>query len=594
MEVKHEECVRKWEVWEASCTPDYLTKANPFIDVVLKGEFISPSGRIVRVNGFYDGSNTWKIRFCPDETGKYTACLTLKERNVIDSCYKLEINTLDPVKPGKIKINPQYPHFLITEDGSPFYVVGSGMEAHIPKLYKPEKGLIYYYPEGRDPFDEWKEYIDNLTESGFNRLRLFWAWLSFQGEEVFDGVECGFFKYRDCYVRNEATKKYDLSRFNTTSWELLDRILLYSLEKNLYVELVIFDRCCLESWKGQNRWEWHVFNEKNGGPLPEMKDKRFHSHVVSDEHLQPDKVYNGKRAFFDIMEPYGVQEDWSFQMWNLYYQKLFVDYLIARTAAYSNIYYEVMNEIERPFEKWTQYWFKYIRQNDPYNHLITISPIYNKKDGESRELFFSYYTFEENEIISLHNNMEPDDPAELNPKYWHMNKPIIYDEVFWIREKTPHLDANDQKSYDDERRWFWVNFMNGSMTQRVCWQSFKKTPVFEWIRHFSDFIQELEWWEMVPGTKEVVIKAGGNDESTIIKHECKIREKVIVYLATRDECRINELKLYRNGRTDAIDNIKIYNTVTGSWVKADNITMLNSVASICLPETAEDIVLIIE
>src|SRR3989338_10485678 len=44
---------------------------NPFDfrEVELETTFTSPSGRIVRFRGFYDGDKRWKYRFMPDETG---------------------------------------------------------------------------------------------------------------------------------------------------------------------------------------------------------------------------------------------------------------------------------------------------------------------------------------------------------------------------------------------------------------------------------------------------------------------------------------------------------------------------------------------
>lgn len=31
--------------------------------------FTSPTGRVKKINGFWDGGNNWKVRFAPDEQG---------------------------------------------------------------------------------------------------------------------------------------------------------------------------------------------------------------------------------------------------------------------------------------------------------------------------------------------------------------------------------------------------------------------------------------------------------------------------------------------------------------------------------------------
>ena len=48
---------------------------NPFDpdEIDIQAEFISPSGKKWKINGFYDFSMStlWKVRFSPDETGKW-------------------------------------------------------------------------------------------------------------------------------------------------------------------------------------------------------------------------------------------------------------------------------------------------------------------------------------------------------------------------------------------------------------------------------------------------------------------------------------------------------------------------------------------
>ena len=45
---------------------------NPAQDTTLRAEFKSPSGQVRRVDGFWDGGATWRVRFMPDETGPWT------------------------------------------------------------------------------------------------------------------------------------------------------------------------------------------------------------------------------------------------------------------------------------------------------------------------------------------------------------------------------------------------------------------------------------------------------------------------------------------------------------------------------------------
>jgi len=44
---------------------------NPFVDVMVEGKFVSPSGATFTVPGFYDGEATWRLRFNPGEAGEW-------------------------------------------------------------------------------------------------------------------------------------------------------------------------------------------------------------------------------------------------------------------------------------------------------------------------------------------------------------------------------------------------------------------------------------------------------------------------------------------------------------------------------------------
>ncbi len=62
----------QWKKHEIIFTSDN-EYSNPIYDVIdFRIIFTAPSGKIQVVRGFWDGGKTWKVRFCPDETGKWT------------------------------------------------------------------------------------------------------------------------------------------------------------------------------------------------------------------------------------------------------------------------------------------------------------------------------------------------------------------------------------------------------------------------------------------------------------------------------------------------------------------------------------------
>jgi hypothetical protein len=89
--------------------------------------FISPSGITKTINGFWDGSTTWKARFMPGETGNWTfetKCSDTKNPglNGQKGSFLCKPNTdqADIFKHGPV-INPAGTFYLTHSDGTPFF-----------------------------------------------------------------------------------------------------------------------------------------------------------------------------------------------------------------------------------------------------------------------------------------------------------------------------------------------------------------------------------------------------------------------------------------------------------------------------------------
>ena len=71
----------KWHKYEISFTSSNSYE-NPIQEVrTFEVNFTSPTGIKKTINGFWDGGTTWKARFMPDETGRWsyeTICSDIK------------------------------------------------------------------------------------------------------------------------------------------------------------------------------------------------------------------------------------------------------------------------------------------------------------------------------------------------------------------------------------------------------------------------------------------------------------------------------------------------------------------------------------
>ena len=99
---------------------------DSFYGVDLEATFTSSSGRHIIWWGFYDGDgqggqsgDIWKIRFMPDELGKWDFTWQFRDGSLSGSgSLRAVDNALHPAKPGPLRHDPDIPQWLVTADGS--------------------------------------------------------------------------------------------------------------------------------------------------------------------------------------------------------------------------------------------------------------------------------------------------------------------------------------------------------------------------------------------------------------------------------------------------------------------------------------------
>ena len=141
--------IEKWGMFEAGF--ECRGTANPFTDVFFTAVFKN-GGTEVKVNGFYDGDDTFRIRFMPGILGewKYT---TASNKDELDSkegsfiCTKAREGSHGPVGAAKRF------HFAYA-DGTPYYPFGTTSYGWVHQ----KDGLAY-------------QTIDSLKNSPFNKIR---------------------------------------------------------------------------------------------------------------------------------------------------------------------------------------------------------------------------------------------------------------------------------------------------------------------------------------------------------------------------------------------------------------------------------------
>ncbi|MBA3708616.1 MAG: DUF5060 domain-containing protein [Planctomycetes bacterium] len=100
-----------------------LPVANPFRDAHLRGDFISPAGAHVAVDGFYDGAGDWRVRFVPRESGAWRYQLELDGPG-FDEHASGRFDCAGSMGDGFLRLSQRNPFRMEYESGRPFYPIG--------------------------------------------------------------------------------------------------------------------------------------------------------------------------------------------------------------------------------------------------------------------------------------------------------------------------------------------------------------------------------------------------------------------------------------------------------------------------------------
>jgi hypothetical protein len=95
----------------------------PYVEVAVTGIFISPTGKELRLAGFWDGGQTWKVRFAPNETGIWRYRTESEDSELIVSGRFLALPAA-PAERGFVRVSKTRPYGFEYSDGTPFLLMG--------------------------------------------------------------------------------------------------------------------------------------------------------------------------------------------------------------------------------------------------------------------------------------------------------------------------------------------------------------------------------------------------------------------------------------------------------------------------------------
>src|SRR5438105_3744590 len=142
--------VPQWEVFELTLPGP--SSGNPFLDVQLTATF-SMGHRSVNVDGFYDGSGQYKVRFMPDTLGEWLYTTTSSAPELSAKSGRFTCVAALPGAHGPVQVHNTY-HFAYA-DGTPFFPFGTTCYAWVHQTEELQQ-----------------QTLDSLSKAPFNKIRM--------------------------------------------------------------------------------------------------------------------------------------------------------------------------------------------------------------------------------------------------------------------------------------------------------------------------------------------------------------------------------------------------------------------------------------
>jgi hypothetical protein len=169
--------VKQWEAFEKELTTtNSYTNVEKYRDVTLNATFTDPGVISYTVPGFWDGGNTWRIRFAPTSPGTWSYTISSSDSQLDSPANDGNFNCIAPTS-GDIDANPNYRGFLKVSsnsryltyaDGTPFFWMGDNIFFGNTMPMAFEKDPLDQGPD----VAEFPHYVDNRKAKKFSVIHI--------------------------------------------------------------------------------------------------------------------------------------------------------------------------------------------------------------------------------------------------------------------------------------------------------------------------------------------------------------------------------------------------------------------------------------
>ncbi|WP_417558673.1 DUF5060 domain-containing protein [Mesoflavibacter zeaxanthinifaciens] len=212
--------IEKWDRYEVVLNHKIKKGVNPYQDIDLTAKFYNADTTFV-VNGFYDGKDTFRLRFMPQQIGdwQYITASNIEELNKKTGGFKC----VSPANNnhGMVQVNDTY--YFKYSDGKQYYPFGTTAYAWIHMGQELQE-----------------ETLNTLKNSGFNKLRM--CVLSKNYKLVKEEPIYYPFELKKVKTNSEGMKEFewDFSQFNPEFFQHLERRIDDLNKIGVQADLILF------------------------------------------------------------------------------------------------------------------------------------------------------------------------------------------------------------------------------------------------------------------------------------------------------------------------------------------------------------------
>lgn len=474
--------IPKWRVGEIELIAP-VKFANPFQDARLSAIFFSPSGRQIIRQGFWDGDDSWRVRFAPDEEGPWRCNLKLRYSDGAEivaegrsfSCVApLDETPFDRHGPVRLAEDKRC---LIHTDGTPFFYLAD----------TAWNGPLRATPE------EWDVYLAERTRQGFSSVQ----WVATQWRASPNGD----IENRTAYEGHERIT------VNPAFFQRLDHYLIATARAGLLNVPVML---------------WAVGAGANpnidpGYSLPEDQAVLLARYMVARWGAYP---------VMWILAGDGKYEGEFAARWRRIGRAVFADHVGAPVAMHCCGQHWPADEFRA--ELWLSVLGYQSGHGDSDEHWqwLVSGPPANEWDATPRLFQMNLEPAYENHV-AYQSGKAHEAPAVRRALYWSL-----------LNAPTAGV------TYGGHGVWGWDDGSGPPVDHPrsgtpLPWREALTMPAAEQVKHLGDSFRSVEWWRLEPDLDLLAVQPGAHDiKRYVLASRSKEGDLVVVYTPALEELRL--------------------------------------------------------